>query len=403
MLALAVVVLIGIMSFGTKSAHAAATVQICFALDGSGSISGPDFTLQKDGVASATETVLPHDGSVEITVLQFSSAAKLPTVSATTVTVANAEPPGNSTLGNLIRGMVKSGGGTNIGAALNACINEINGSAKASTSTVRAINLSTDGFGSGIASGSAAAQAAGITRLDFEAVGPSTDVVSMQAAVFAPGFAKGTGIKLSKPFAPPPAPLPGIVFNVATFAQFELAVQIKTGILVSAPSFIPPSPCLQNLKVEENFKLQFDVQASDADPTPPEAVSLGVIGLPPGATFPIPPAANPVTGTFNWTPALGQAGPYVVTFTATDVGGASAAPCVVNIQVNPKSATPTPTFTATPTVTPTPEPPVGGIGVFPDSGDSSGSSVAVFIGLAAIATAIALAGAAWSARRRWAR
>ena len=58
--------------------------------------------------------------------------------------------------------------------------------------------------------------------------------------------------------------------------------------------------------------------------------------------------------------------------------------------------------TPTPTVTPTPEPPVGGIGVFPDSGDSGSSSVAVITGFAAIATAIALAGAAWYARRRWA-
>ena len=66
--------------------------------------------------------------------------------------------------------------------------------------------------------------------------------------------------------------------------------------------------------------------------------------------------------------------------------------------------TPTPTPTATPTVTPTPVPPVGGIGVFPDSGDSGSSSVAVITGFAAIiATAIALAGAAWYARRRWAR
>ena len=47
--------------------------------------------------------------------------------------------------------------------------------------------------------------------------------------------------------------------------------------------------------------------------------------------------------------------------------------------------------------------PVGGIGVFPDSGDSSGGSVAALAGFAAIATAIALAGAAWYARRSWAR
>ena len=63
---------------------------------------------------------------------------------------------------------------------------------------------------------------------------------------------------------------------------------------------------------------------------------------------------------------------------------------------------PTSTGTQTPTPTPTPVPPVGGIGVFPDGGDSGSSSVAVITGFAAIATDIALAGAAWYARRRWA-
>ena len=75
-----------------------------------------------------------------------------------------------------------------------------------------------------------------------------------------------------------------------------------------------------------------------------------------------------------------------------------------SLEPPPPQPTPTPTPTATPTVTPTPVPPVGGIGVFPDGGDSSGGSVAVITGFAAIiATAIALAGAAWYARRRWAR
>ena len=94
-----------------------------------------------------------------------------------------------------------------------------------------------------------------------------------------------------------------------------------------------------------------------------------------------------------------------------NTGSGANEPCtVINLlppgpgeaQLFAQAPKPVPTATATPTVTPVP--PVGGIGVFPGSGDSSGSSsVAVSIGFAAITTAIALAGAAWYARRRWAR
>ena len=48
-------------------------VQMCFILDGSGSISTADWAIMKNGLAAAiaNPTIFPHDGSVELTIIQF--------------------------------------------------------------------------------------------------------------------------------------------------------------------------------------------------------------------------------------------------------------------------------------------------------------------------------------------
>lgn len=67
--------------------------------------------------------------------------------------------------------------------------------------------------------------------------------------------------------------------------------------------------------------VQFVVTASDADAG--DVLTLTATGLPSGATLTPPPpvSGNPVTATFDWTPAHGQTGPYVVSFLATDDTG----------------------------------------------------------------------------------
>ena len=92
-----------------------------------------------------------------------------------------------------------------------------------------------------------------------------------------------------------------------------------------------------------------------------------------------------------------QQGAYVVTFQATDNGTPPrSASCVVNITVG--EPPPPFDFNGTPVV-------VGGFQMTlgtPASADS-GAPLAAAIVVAAIATALALGGAAWYARRRWAR
>jgi hypothetical protein len=69
-------------------------------------------------------------------------------------------------------------------------------------------------------------------------------------------------------------------------------------------------------------------------------VTVAAIDLPPGASFPAPPAGNPAAGTFTWTPEPGQEGSYVVVFTATSASGFSAVPLSVTVTVVEGDQTP---------------------------------------------------------------
>jgi hypothetical protein len=79
----------------------------------------------------------------------------------------------------------------------------------------------------------------------------------------------------------------------------------------------PPTPAdgaIINALVGQN--INFTVQASDPDAG--NLVTLNHLGLPLGASFAPGAPANPASGTFNWTPGAGQAGNYVVQFSASD-------------------------------------------------------------------------------------
>jgi PKD repeat protein len=84
----------------------------------------------------------------------------------------------------------------------------------------------------------------------------------------------------------------------------------------------------------EGVVIAFEVSATD-----PEGahVTLGIVARPVGALF-IDLGNN--TGAFSWTPGFGQAGSYLVTFTAHDVSGASTAKAV-SITVDDVNRAPT--------------------------------------------------------------
>lgn len=217
---------------GAGTALAAANATICFALDGSGSMSPTDFALQRDAIAAAVEdaTIVPHDATVEVSVVKFASGAANE-VAPTVVDATSSEPSGNSPLGNAIRAITFQGGGTNIEAGLNACVSKISGSSK-----FKAINIATNG-GANIGETDpavlrAATEAAGIDRLDAEAVGIAANLAFLKILVF-PGTAEQV--------APggTPSGVDGFVMEVLSFADFAEAIAVKIPIVIGP---VPPPP-----------------------------------------------------------------------------------------------------------------------------------------------------------------
>ena len=82
--------LVGVLMLIAMALHATAipqasqannvvTVQLAMILDGSGSINSTEWAIMIDGLAAAVENpdCVPQDGSVELTVIQFSTIARL--------------------------------------------------------------------------------------------------------------------------------------------------------------------------------------------------------------------------------------------------------------------------------------------------------------------------------------
>ena len=59
------------LALGGTPANAVPTLGLGLLIDGSGSISTPEFTLQRDAYVAALNAIVPTDGSVAIVVIQF--------------------------------------------------------------------------------------------------------------------------------------------------------------------------------------------------------------------------------------------------------------------------------------------------------------------------------------------
>lgn len=89
------------------------------------------------------------------------------------------------------------------------------------------------------------------------------------------------------------------------------------------PRFEAPTPCGTIFRINPGVLLAFPVRARDDMGA---LVTLDVVtppGLPPGASFFIPPPANPVEGTFSWTPTAADVGAHNLVFRATSQNGAA--------------------------------------------------------------------------------
>ena len=103
--------------------------------------------------------------------------------------------------------------------------------------------------------------------------------------------------------------------------------------------FESPTPsCSSTLQATVGMPLTFTVKAGDADAG--DVVQLGVTGLPAGAhlSTALPASGNPVSTDFTWTPAAGDAGSHVITFTAFDGCAAGPTQCSFTVNVNPAAS-----------------------------------------------------------------
>jgi uncharacterized protein YegL len=161
--------------------HAQPKLDLALCLDSSGSISNSDFQLQLDGTAAAVgdPAVMPQDGSVRLTIIQFGRdvSVELPPTEVTAANVAS--------LTSRIRNIVKGGGGTNMAGCINEAVNQVNNAVPAAARQV--IDLSTDGMPGDATATTAAsrnAQAVGIDVLNALGVGPGVDVAYLETIVF---------------------------------------------------------------------------------------------------------------------------------------------------------------------------------------------------------------------------
>jgi hypothetical protein len=170
-------------------------IDLALCMDGSGSVSPDNFQLQLQGTAAAIEdaAIIPHDGTVRLSVLQFSGSSRVE-LSPTMIDADNV-----STIAERIRGIRRMGGGTSIHACVDQATQTIVNARPATAAQV--IDVSTDGGSSQSAAVQAAnrAEAAGIDALNALAVGAGANLTVLNAMVFPRTGGEGDGFVVAVP------------------------------------------------------------------------------------------------------------------------------------------------------------------------------------------------------------
>jgi hypothetical protein len=189
--------------------------QLCVVIDGSGTITDADWAIIVNALSNAVNDSVPHDGSVELAIVQFGYNGSLRARTELSPTVID----GTTYLevANHILGIQKLGGSTSMADGLYLGWNELRNSTNYQSASKHVINLATDGIpnirnenatsdlnGDGqvnayddiisVVNGSINQ---GLTELDMELIGLSDastwfkdNVVYPQPGVFAPPFNK---------------------------------------------------------------------------------------------------------------------------------------------------------------------------------------------------------------------
>lgn len=205
---------------GSSAVHAA-TIDLGFALDESGSVSRSDFTLAQNGLANALAQIpTTGENTYRISVVAFNSVART-IVPVTEVTAASL-----TTIQETIRTTVRRSGGTAIDRAVDLLTANFTTAGLGDTSL---FNITTDGQSSltSLQASAAAANAAGIDGLSFEAVG-SANTANLLNVAF-----PGTPVLVDDATNLPNPTEDSFVFQVASFADYEAAITAKVGRIVT--------------------------------------------------------------------------------------------------------------------------------------------------------------------------
>lgn len=223
-----------LVSVFALDAQAQVRLQLGFLVDGSGSISSGDFQTVIDSLAASLEdtNLVPQDGSIEVTVVQFSNEAASAQVTPIIVTSATI-----SDIVQRVRGISQGGGGTPLWSGIDVIADLMRGSPNYDGADRRTINVATDGqpqvpvqsipASVGIQLSLASRDRAiglGIDEIDAEGVGAATTDTGFQNFLLSlvwpqPGVLINDGD--SNSFSP------GFVTLVREFADFEAAIRNK--------------------------------------------------------------------------------------------------------------------------------------------------------------------------------
>lgn len=230
------------LAAAAQEATSSVQLQLGFLIDGSGSIQSSDFTTIRNALSTVLgdQTLVPHDGSVEVTVVQFSDSRAAIQVRPTVIT--------DSTIASVqqsIRSMSQGGGGTPLWSGIDQIVSLMTNSPNFSSAQRQTINIATDGQPQvpvesiGTAEGERRsfesrdrAIAAGIDEIDAEGVGQAISDNNFRDFLVnlvwpQPGVLINNG-SLASSFEP------GFVTLVTEFADFEAAVRDKVEAILGA-------------------------------------------------------------------------------------------------------------------------------------------------------------------------
>ncbi len=249
----AAIVVLAALLVGWVSPRALGAVefQLALLLDGSSSISAGDFTLEKDGIANAIRAVVPADGTVELTIVQFGFGVNGEAKIEIFPVVIDSETKRND-FAQRVQRVRKANGRTNMEAAIDMAMKALKSSAYFATARKQSLNIATDGKPNrpvGEKTGRQRALqardravAAGLDELSAEAIGQATgsgsepdslvgfllDLAYPQESVFIEDFRN-----------PPDTGGKGFVIKVETFAAIQRAFELKLAVILT-PAFADP-------------------------------------------------------------------------------------------------------------------------------------------------------------------